>query len=628
MPETETATEPKSETATGSASETGTGSAPETGPATEPTSVAKPEAAAPKPQAAETPVSAGAAAANAAAQATAAAQAATAAAAAAAAAPPAEALAAAEAAVAAARAAEAAAAAATAAAAAAARVAGAGAAAAPPPAAAPAPAPVPAHAAVPPGAQPAPAPAGPPAGEDEEEGFFKRLLAARWTVFCFVALALLFALQAKHPSMINGTLKLPFTQAAYEAYGGYSYPRVRDDGQWWRLISTLFVARHGLIAIVFVYLFFDLGPYLEKVLGTVRFAALFLLSGIGGMAVGELYQPVPEAQGPVVCFYALLGAIPGVVLGMTGSPSRVLEHPMARMALFWSVFWIAMGYFLFPMFGAVWNFPSLLGGIFFAILIGAALGLSKQRLGTGLLALAISGGLALGAAGLVVQGKRIVNGKLVDRGKPATGPTPGASPGASPGPTPAPTTKSLERDAAEVKALVQRLRAQAEKVIGRYGDLPFIPERTEGISAAEVVQVRDALSLLEQAVEASNGITTELDDLRIRMNLLLAQHSKAAELAEQWELYAPPARRALSGVAFYAHQEYDRALERFQLLTRSPSLEQRQPELQYYLGATLFKLQRDAESLPHFQRYLELVGPGPYPTWREPFVRQTRAQLR
>jgi membrane associated rhomboid family serine protease len=54
------------------------------------------------------------------------------------------------------------------------------------------------------------------------------------------------------------------------------------DGQWFRLISSIFL-HAGWLHIAFnMYVLYILGPPLEQLLGHGRFLALYLLSGLGG----------------------------------------------------------------------------------------------------------------------------------------------------------------------------------------------------------------------------------------------------------------------------------------------------------------------------------------------------------
>src|SRR5690606_36884005 len=131
-------------------------------------------------------------------------------------------------------------------------------------------------------------------------------------------------------------------------YGGDHYHDVRDGRQWWRFFSTLFISRMGLDALIYLVIFATLGPQLESLLGTARFAALYLGAGAGGLALAELLDSSTRMQfgvgDTIVAVYAALGAIPGVILGATGSIAATVRSPEARSAGFWVGFWTLVRY--------------------------------------------------------------------------------------------------------------------------------------------------------------------------------------------------------------------------------------------------------------------------------------------
>lgn len=64
------------------------------------------------------------------------------------------------------------------------------------------------------------------------------------------------------------------------------------DGQWFRIVSSVFL-HAGWLHIAFnMYVLYVLGPPLERVLGHGRFLTLYLLSGIGGAVASYWFSPV------------------------------------------------------------------------------------------------------------------------------------------------------------------------------------------------------------------------------------------------------------------------------------------------------------------------------------------------
>ncbi|GAB3148419.1 rhomboid family intramembrane serine protease [Microbispora hainanensis] len=84
-------------------------------------------------------------------------------------------------------------------------------------------------------------------------------------------------------------------------------------GEWWRLITSAFLHAAPPPALALTHILFNmwalyvLGPQLERMLGSVRFAALYLLSALGGSVAVYLLSDV--AVGASGAIYGLFGAL-------------------------------------------------------------------------------------------------------------------------------------------------------------------------------------------------------------------------------------------------------------------------------------------------------------------------------
>jgi membrane associated rhomboid family serine protease len=80
------------------------------------------------------------------------------------------------------------------------------------------------------------------------------------------------------------------------------------DGEWWRLITSGFL-HSGLIHIGFnMYLLFLLGRTLEPALGSVRFAAVYFVSLLGGSLGALILNPHNVTVGASGAVFGLMGA--------------------------------------------------------------------------------------------------------------------------------------------------------------------------------------------------------------------------------------------------------------------------------------------------------------------------------
>jgi len=87
---------------------------------------------------------------------------------------------------------------------------------------------------------------------------------------------------------------------------------VRYEGEYWRLLTSLFL-HYGPLHLIFnLYALFVIGPGLERAIGSVRFAVYYLLSGLGS-SVGVLLLRIFDFTRPE----QLVGAS-GCVMGIVG----------------------------------------------------------------------------------------------------------------------------------------------------------------------------------------------------------------------------------------------------------------------------------------------------------------------
>ena len=124
---------------------------------------------------------------------------------------------------------------------------------------------------------------------------------------------------------------------------GALYSPFVADGQWWRLLTCVFV-HIGLIHILFnVYAFLSVSSFLEAEIGTARFLSLFLLAGLGGSTASYLFHPGVVSAGASGAIFGLIGfAIP--YFGRLGSArGRDVRSFMIRWAIYAFIFGIFFG---------------------------------------------------------------------------------------------------------------------------------------------------------------------------------------------------------------------------------------------------------------------------------------------
>ncbi len=109
-------------------------------------------------------------------------------------------------------------------------------------------------------------------------------------------------------------------------------------GQWWRLVTAMFL-HAGLFHIgMNMWCLFDLGPAVESLFSTPKFVVFYLATGIGGFLLSCRFTPVPS----VGASGAILGLI-GVLIGASfhhGRLGRDIRSQLWRWVIYILIFGI------------------------------------------------------------------------------------------------------------------------------------------------------------------------------------------------------------------------------------------------------------------------------------------------
>ncbi|MED6331660.1 MAG: rhomboid family intramembrane serine protease, partial [Actinomycetota bacterium] len=181
--------------------------------------------------------------------------------------------------------------------------------------------------------------------------------------------------------------------AVAERWGMWSVGIVTGD-QWYRLLTSAFL--HGsFLHIAFnMYVLFALGPTLERILGHVRFTALYLLSALGGAVASYFFSDITTVSvGASGAIFGLMGAL--VVAG------RRLRYDVTQVLVLLGIN-VVIG-FLAP--GIDWR--AHLGGLVTGALVAAILVHAPRKSRTFIQVAGLSGVLLILVAATMLRTSQI-----------------------------------------------------------------------------------------------------------------------------------------------------------------------------------------------------------------------------
>jgi rhomboid protease GluP len=133
--------------------------------------------------------------------------------------------------------------------------------------------------------------------------------------------------------IVDGVNPLEPSIASLIRWGADFGPKTIGGGEWWRLFTSMFL-HIGILHIAFnMFVLWQIGPFVERLLGNLGFLIVYLVSGLAGAYVSLAWNPYVVSAGASGAIFGLYGALLGFLATRRDSiPAEVLA-PLTKSAL-------------------------------------------------------------------------------------------------------------------------------------------------------------------------------------------------------------------------------------------------------------------------------------------------------
>jgi len=172
-------------------------------------------------------------------------------------------------------------------------------------------------------------------------------------------------------SVSSGTFLAPTVQNVLR-WGGTG-PQIILNGEWWRLVTAVFV-HIGIIHIASnMYVFWGLGMIAERLLGRWNFLAVYLLTGVAGNVLTLLVRPNIIGAGASGAIFGLAGLLISVLQFGRLSVPRERLAPLKREVVKLAFYNLLIGAVVPGI-----NNIAHLGGLIYGLLLGVVYAWSSR----------------------------------------------------------------------------------------------------------------------------------------------------------------------------------------------------------------------------------------------------------
>jgi rhomboid protease GluP len=137
--------------------------------------------------------------------------------------------------------------------------------------------------------------------------------------------------------VVTGVSPISPDTAALLRWGGTYDPSI-TRGEWWRLLTAMFV-HAGFMHLLFNMLaLYNIGALVERMFGRVPFLVLYVLSGVGGSIASAYWHPLSVGVGASGAIFGLYGGLGGFLLRAGKSLPSDIVAPLRNSAVAFVLF--------------------------------------------------------------------------------------------------------------------------------------------------------------------------------------------------------------------------------------------------------------------------------------------------
>jgi rhomboid protease GluP len=155
-------------------------------------------------------------------------------------------------------------------------------------------------------------------------------------------------------------------------YGGGLGVLILHDGEWWRLVTSMFLHANLLHIAMNSLALIRLGPLIEELYGAERFWVVYLGSGIAGAALSELPRPSVPVIGASGAICGLIGLLLAYGFQRGGMVGRDIRRSVFEMGLY------ILAFSLLPGVSLLGHVGGFVGGFLLGLVVPA--GAPRSRL--------------------------------------------------------------------------------------------------------------------------------------------------------------------------------------------------------------------------------------------------------